>query len=109
MNLIFAKHDRCAKEFLFEVPDGMHPVAHDILWVDTMKGETIAIATSDTISCDNIEQIAQRFGAYFPLKKVKTYANKGLQCYIENSIYREVWSFCEDRQECNRTYANLPS
>ena len=26
MNIIFAKHDALNKEYLFEVPEGMHPV-----------------------------------------------------------------------------------
>ena len=98
MNIIFAKHDCCEKEYLFEVPNGMHPTRGDILWVDTAKGETVAVATCDMISGCGIEQIAEKFGAYFPLKRVKTYANHELQTYIENRTYSEVAAFCRDKQ-----------
>ena len=35
MTIIFAKHDGCDKEFIFEVPAGMYPKKNDVLWVDT--------------------------------------------------------------------------
>lgn len=108
MNIIFAKHDGCDKEYLFEVPNGMHPVSGDVLWVDTSKGETVAIATCDMISGHGVEQIAEKFGAYFPLKKVKTYANHGLQTYIENRTYSEVGAFCQDRRVNVHEYMDLP-
>ena len=30
MTIIFAKHDGCNKEFIFEVPAGMYPVRNDL-------------------------------------------------------------------------------
>lgn len=108
MNIILAKHDGCNKEFVFEVPNGMIPTTNDILWVDTTKGETVAIATSDVISGDGVEQIAERFGAYLPLKSVKAYANEGLQHYIENRTYREVEAFCHGRQVNVNKCRDLP-
>ena len=108
MTIIFAKHDGCDKEFIFEVPAGMYPVRNDILWVDTAYGETVAIATSDTIFGHRVEQIVERFGAYLPLKKVKAYANKGIQAYIENRTYKEVGAFCQDRQVNVHELEDLP-
>ena len=98
MNIIFANHDGCDKEYIFEVPNGMHPERSDILWVETSKGDTVAVATSDVISGYKMEQVVEKFGAYLPLKVVRTYANKELQTYIENRTYREVGAFCQDRQ-----------
>lgn len=98
MKIIFAKHDGCNKEFIFEVPININPTKNDILWVETSKGETVAVATSNAILCDDVEHLAEKLGAYLPLKKVKTYANRGLQIYIENRAYREVGAFCHDRQ-----------
>ena len=106
MTIIFAKHDGCNKEFIFEVPAGMYPVRNDILWVDTAYGETVAVATSDTIFGHRVEQIAERFGAYLPLKRVKAYANRGLQIYIENRAYREVGYSVKTEQQ---TFKNLKS
>ena len=108
MNIIFAKHDGCDKEFIFEVPSGMYPVRNDVLWVDTAYGETVAVATSDAIFGQKVEQIVERLGAYLPLKKVKAYANRGLQTYIENRIYREVGAFCQDRQVNVHEIEDLP-
>ena len=108
MTIIFAKHDGCDREFIFEVPAGMYPVRNDILWVDTSMGETVAVATSDTIWGQKVEQIVERFGAYLPLKKVKAYANKGLQAYIENRTYSEVGAFCQDRQVNVHELEDLP-
>ena len=108
MTIIFAKHDGCDKEFIFEVPAGMYPVRNDILWVDTSMGETVAVATSDTIWGQKVEQVVERFGAYLPLKKVKAYANKGLQAYIENRAYSEVGEFCRYRQVNVHELEDLP-
>lgn len=104
MKFIFAKHDGCNKEFVFEVPINMHPTRSDILWVETSKGETVAVATSDVILSDNAELLVKKLGAYLPLKKVKAYANKSMQIYIENRTYREVSAFCQDR--CSSIYEN---
>ena len=90
MNIIFAKHDGNDKEFVFEVPDGMLIFKNDILWVETSRGETVAVATSDMITGVGLEQVAAKFGAYFPLKKVKTYANQGLKEYIEQKCIKEI-------------------
>ena len=108
MNIIFAKHDGYDKEYIFEVPYGMHPERNDILWVETSKGDTVAVATSDVISGYKMEQIVEKFGAYLPLKVVRTYANKQLQTYIENRTYREVGAFCQDRQYSIHEIEDLP-
>lgn len=108
MTIIFAKHDGCDKEFIFEVPSGMYPEINDVLWVDTARGETVAVATSDTIFLNNANQVIERLGAYLPLKKVKTYANKGIQTYVENHTYNEIREFCRDRQVNIHEIENLP-
>ena len=107
MNIIFAKHDGCNKEFIFEVPNGMNPKKNDILWVDTIRGETVAVATSDVISGCQMEQLVEKLGAYLPLKRVRTYANKELQIYIENRAYTEVGAFCMDRQKSIHNYVDV--
>ncbi len=108
MNIIFAKHDALNKEYLFEVPEGMHPVKGDVLWVDTSKGETVATATSDMISGHGVEQIAEKFGAYFPLKKVLAYANKGIETYINNRAYEKVVRYCCGEQKNVHAIDGLP-
>ena len=108
MTIIFAKHDGCDKEFIFEVPAGMYPVENDILWVDTAYGETVAVATSDTIFGQKVEQIVKRLGAYLPLKKVKAYANQGLQTYIANRTYKDIGNVCQARQKSIYDIEDLP-
>lgn len=99
MNIIFAKHDSCDKEFMFEVPEGMNPVKGDVLWVDTCQGQTVAIATSSMIYGHNIEQLIDKFGAYLPLKKVLSFANKGVQAYIRNTGYKDIINYCNTKQQ----------
>lgn len=108
MNIIFAKHDALNKEYLFEVPEGMHPVKGDVLWVNTSKGETVAIATSDMISGSGIDQIADKFGAYFPLKKVLAYANRGIETYIRNIAYEKIVRYCCGEQKNIHATDDLP-
>ena len=90
MKIIYAKHEGQDKEYCFEVPEIMDIQKGDILLVDTMRCTGIAIATSDIITGENIEQFATRCGAYLPLKKVITYANKDLQEYIHKKAVSEI-------------------
>ena len=108
MNIIFAKPDALNKEYLFEVPEDMRPVKGDVLWVDTSKGETVATATSDMISGHGVEQITEKFGAYFPLKKVLAYANKGIETYINNRVYEKVVRYCCGEQKNVHAIDDLP-
>lgn len=96
MNIIFAKHDNSNKEFVFEVTQGLNPTRGDILWVETARGDAIAKATSGLIESPSNYEIAEKFGAYFPLKKVKTFANKEMQEYCKNRILEDTLSDIAD-------------
>lgn len=81
---VFAKHENSTKEYLFAVPNDLYNIKKgDILLVDTIKGEEIAIATSTIIEGENLDEIALKFGAYLPLKKVKSVLNQRLKEYVE--------------------------
>lgn len=81
---VFAKHENSNKEYLFAVPNDLYNIKKgDILLVDTIKGEEIAIATSTIIEGENLDEIALKFGAYLPLKKVKSVLNQRLKEYVE--------------------------
>nr|DAE43353.1 MAG TPA: hypothetical protein [Caudoviricetes sp.] len=97
MNIIFAKHDNGNKEFVFEVPQGLNPTRGDILWVETMRGNAIAKATSGLIESPSNYEIAEKFGAYFPLKKVRAFANKEMQEYCESRILGDVLGNIADK------------
>jgi hypothetical protein len=86
LNIIFAKHDCCDKEFCFEVPDSMakYIVKGDILLVDTLKGITLATATSSVVAGNGAEDVALKSGAYLPLKRVISFADQKMQTYIKN-------------------------
>ncbi len=90
MKIIYAKHPNCCKEFIFEVPKHLNPKKNDLLYVETMCGNTIATATTETIETDSGETIAQKQGAYLPLKKVITYANEYMIRCIKNGTIQEV-------------------
>lgn len=83
---VFAKHENSSKEYLFAVPNDLYNINKgDILLVDTKKGEEIAIATSTIIEGENLDEIALKFGAYLPLKKVKAVLNQRLKEYVERN------------------------
>lgn len=83
---VFAKHENSSKEYLFAVPNDLYNINKgDILLVDTKKGEEIAIATSAIIEGENLDEIALKFGAYLPLKKVKAVLNQRLKEYVERN------------------------
>ena len=42
-NLVFAKHDNCSQEFLFAVPWYLEVRKGDVLLVDTIHGEAVAL------------------------------------------------------------------
>ena len=87
---IFAKHDGCNKEFLFAVPTGMTVHKDDVLLVDTIYGPAVAVATSEIFESQDLAEIAQRYGAYLPLKEVKQVCGKTLQQYIQNRTVAQV-------------------
>ena len=87
--LVFAKHDSCDKEFLFAVPYYLEVRKGDVLLVNTVKGLTVATATTEMFEGRNIDEVAQRFGAYLPLKEVKQVCGKTLQTFIENKVKNE--------------------
>lgn len=89
--IIFARHEG-VKEYLFEVPENLNPCKNDLLFVDTMKGPVLATATSDTLIVDEaaVEEIVKRVGAYLPLKKIITYANKDMRDHLINEGARKI-------------------
>lgn len=90
MNIVFAKHDNCDKEFCFEAPEGMTVNKGDILLVDTMHGNTVATATTGIISGEGAKDIALKAGAYFPLKKVLSCTGMQVRRYIEEKVREEI-------------------
>lgn len=92
MNIIFARHDGCQKDFCWQVPDNLKDYISkgDILLVNTMRGLDIATATTGVVSGDGAMDIASSSGAYFPLKSVVSFVNKDLKRYIANQIKMKV-------------------
>ena len=88
--VVFAKHDGCSQEFLFAVPWYLEVRKGDILLVETMRGNTIATATTEMFEGRDIDEVAKRFGAYLPLKKVKAVAGKEIQEYLKLQLYNEL-------------------
>lgn len=99
MKIVFAKHDIDSKEYIFEVPDGMNIKKGDILFVDTMRGQQIAVATTDMQSGEYTEHMLSKLGAYLPLKKVLAYANKEIQDYIFNNTINGIISTIEHEKQ----------
>lgn len=90
MRIIFAKHNDSPKEYIFEVPENLQPEKGDVLYVRTVRGNTVAEATSNTIHLQDYEEVVEKFGAYLPLQKVRTYANREMIAYIESEFIERI-------------------
>lgn len=88
---VFAKHPDSTKEYIFAVPTELYNIKKgDLLLVDTIKGKQVAIATSTIIEGENLDEVALRFGAYLPLKKVLAVQNETLKYFLEQKIKKEL-------------------
>lgn len=88
--LVFAKHDNCSQEFLFAVPHYLEVRKGDVLLVETMRGDAIATATTEMFEGRDIDEVAKRFGAYLPLKRVKEVAGKVIKEHLRLQLYNEL-------------------
>lgn len=71
-NLIFATHGEYGKKFLFGLPVNVTIKEGERIFVDTMYGESQAIAATDSFQVDSeaLSAIVAGCGAYLPLKSV---------------------------------------
>ncbi len=91
MKTVFAKHKdtKDAKEYLFKVPKHIKKINEgELLAVQTMKGLSLAIATSDIQDCS--ELIAIKLGAYLPLKEVYCIVTDELLQLCKNANENEL-------------------
>jgi hypothetical protein len=110
MNIIFGRHDGCTTDFCWEVPDYFKDKIHkgDILLVDTIRGEDVATAVSDIISGEGAQFVADKNGAYFPLKKVLSYANQRLIIYLDNKIKNDIIANIKCSNISDSDYCDIP-
>lgn len=87
---VFAKHDNCSQEYLFAVPAYLEVRKGDVLLVETMYGDEIATATTEMFEGKEIDEVAKRFGAYLPLKRVKAVAGEKIKEYLKLQLYNEI-------------------
>lgn len=88
MKTVFAKH-KDTKEYLFRVPKHIKRIKQgDLLAVETSKGLSLAIATTEMQECS--ELIAEKLGAYLPLKEVYCIATDELLRLCKNANEKEL-------------------
>lgn len=104
---VFAKHDYSEKEYIFAVPCHLTVRKGDILLVNTCKGRTIATATSEMFEGLNIDEIAEKFGAYLPLKEVVQNCGAEIQQYLKDKVVAEI-SAMLNAKAFERKYYELP-
>lgn len=107
MNVIFAKHDCCEKEYCWEVPDEFkdYIVKGDFLLVNTIKGIDIATASTGIITGNGAIDVAEKSGAYFPLRKVISFVGAPMKNYICNKVRTAI---AKDIQNGNINVFNDP-
>jgi hypothetical protein len=94
MKTVFAKHEdtKYAKEYLFRVPKHIKKINEgELLAVHTMKGLSLAIATTEMQECS--ELIAEKLGAYLPLKEVYCIVTYELFQLIKNADEKDFGDF----------------
>ena len=91
MNIIFVNH-YTGKDYCFEVPEPLLPYLKKgmTVLVETKKGVTTGITTTDIISGDGARDIAVKAGAYFPLAKVISFLNGVLMQVAKNQIINVI-------------------
>jgi len=92
MRIIFARHDGDVREYVFEIGKDQDISKGDLLLVDTKYGRKIAIATTGVIEGSGAKEVAMKQGAYFPLRKVITYANWEMVHNIREAARTELIS-----------------
>lgn len=104
---VLAKHEGCKKEFVFEVPPQLEVKRGDALIVDTMYGEQLATAVTDTFGGINQEEVLKRLGAYSPVKQVKAVCDRRFTEFIENKVRQEIYEAAL-KFASNEILADLP-
>lgn len=99
MKYILAKHQKHSKEYVFQVPEDIKVHRGDLLLVDTIRGEQLATATSDIFEGDGATEIAIRFGAYLPIRKVICAKNKRTIIRIARELLAEICEMEEEEKE----------
>ncbi len=94
IKVVMAVHPNSSRKFTFEVPDGMEVHKGNILLVETMKGKSIAICSSEEI-CIDVNDV-EKLGAYLPLKKVIQCAGEQIQDYINSRCKYKIKSDIEN-------------
>lgn len=90
IKVVIAVHPNSSRKFTFEVPDGMEVHKGNILLVETMKGKSIAICSSEEI-CIDINDV-EKLRAYLPLKKILQCAGEQIQDYINSRCKDKIKS-----------------
>jgi len=77
-NLVFIKHERSNRQYLFEVPLDVRLFKGDKVFCDTIRGRSVGICETESFLVDDrvASYIIGAVGAYEPLKPVVGYATE---------------------------------
>ena len=101
--IVFARHDGVEKEYVFSVPEQMRIDIGDLLLVDTSRGPQVVTASSSIISGANLDQVAKRFGATFPLREVLQVCGQQMRTYImKQAMNKMIAEMKLKQQQVNR-------
>ena len=77
-NLVFIKHERSNRQYLFEVPLDVRLFKGDKVFCDTIRGRSVGICETESFLVDDrvASYIIGAVGAHDPLKQVIGYAEE---------------------------------
>lgn len=107
MKIVFAKHFNSEKEYLFETTIPI--LRGDLLEVETVIGNSIARATTGSISIagDGVYDICERLGVTkFPLKQVVGRISPKLFYHISDKV-EDILNKSDNKDSELREYFNL--
>ena len=100
MNVVFVRHGD-SKEYCFEVPDCLATyIKKDMtVLVNTIHGLDTGTTTTNVVSGDGARDIAEKNGAYFPLKKVVSFVDDHIFNVVKNDIINRIRNTQLDKNE----------
>ena len=89
VKIVMVLHKNCPRSFIFEVPEGMNLHRENVVLVDTKYGDAVGVCATEPFEMFS-EDIANIEGVTLPLRKIKEFAGKEIQRFIEERLKDDI-------------------